>query len=257
MKTKIKELLWIAVLSFAALHANAQISGDLFITATAEIQAGGYGAVTFPPKKFKLNTKQILAFLAQDEFASGNYSSTNFPPGARLVLGGDTQFDDNSLDFVVLDRDGNELVDVSDILKLTNGANVIVWGNLYESDGTKIRSHSSKYMEQFTYDSTDPSGLDLHFSITGSATCKVTQPKPDLSGAFTITSSLKMAGYGDGSFQGQPLAVTGDLSVTGQQKIQPPPPPPTGGGDGGDGGIGITINAGIIITKTVTQAHQS
>ncbi len=99
---------------------------------TAASTNDGTVTTTPNPVKVRINTKDLLALLAQDEHASGNYDNTNFPAGSHLVILGDIPSGDH-IDFQVQDRNGGELVDVSDIIKLEYGTNVVYSGKTNNS----------------------------------------------------------------------------------------------------------------------------
>src|SRR5271170_2394572 len=127
MKLKTKIIASAAVLSFMAFAAGslqAQVTNVITITATALVQGNssdnGTVTTTPTPTKHILDTAEILVDLAVDENAEGNYGSTTFPTGAKLVAvpsGG------NSPDFQVFDKNSHLLVDVSDILTGSNTGN--------------------------------------------------------------------------------------------------------------------------------------
>ncbi len=93
MKLKIKIVAGATVLVFLTFAASlrAQLTNVLSITATVSMQGNpsDNGTVnTTASVKRTINIKQILAWLAQDEFAEGNFTSNSFPPGAQLVYVG-------------------------------------------------------------------------------------------------------------------------------------------------------------------------
>ena len=200
---------------------QTQVTNLVTITATAEAQGGtnDNGTVTTikKPTKLTLDTKQILAFLAEDEYAEGEYASTNFPTGAKLVvIGGD---------FQVLDKTNNFLVDVSDILSIEKGTNDIVSGKINDSTGLYENSATKVYILRISYDDSGISGgAGLQFYLAGLMRCTVTNTAPNESGFYTETDSDRMdASAGQGHYQDRSFVITGSLTLAGIPHRSPPP----------------------------------
>lgn len=106
-----------AVVFFALAAARVEAQGTKIITiaATAELQGAtndtGADRVIAAPVKKTINTADILKYLAEDEYACGNYALGKFPGSAKLVV---TTNDD----YQVVDASGNLLVDVTNIFRL-------------------------------------------------------------------------------------------------------------------------------------------
>ena len=242
MKIKIKAFLGVVLLSLIVVQANAQFAGIVSLSASAEMTAtstnNGTVTTTLNPVRFRINTKDLLSSLALDEFAMGNYASTNFPPGSHLVILGDIPAG-NHIDFEVQDRNGGGLVNVSDIIKLDYGTNTVCWGKTNNSTGLDAPSRTRRLIQMFSYDSPTNSGSDLHFYLQGMATCKVTDSRLNRDNDYLETQSDELVGTGDGTFQGQPIVLTGDLNIIESHGGHYFPPGSDVGGDSGT--ITITI----------------
>ncbi len=225
MKNKIAII--ITVMSAWAVTAQDKIKEmPLTITATAEIQSqifdDGTTTKIAAPQKFSVTTKTLLAMLAQDEFFDGNYPSTVFPSGAKLILMADETVFSNST-FQVVDKEGLELVDVSDELEIT-----IVVGNEsvssgVENDATGVVTgkENQSFIANFSFDNTGSStpGTLYSFYLQGVVADVTTDtlPKND---SYTEKETAKMSsGAGPGKAVGvvntSPLIITGSVSFSG------------------------------------------
>jgi hypothetical protein len=72
---------------------------------------------TYKPNKFTLTTATLLKLIAGDELTNGSWASNSFPKSSKIVL----MLDNNDYQghFVVEDKTGNVLVDVSNIFTIT------------------------------------------------------------------------------------------------------------------------------------------
>jgi hypothetical protein len=209
MKQCNKTIALAAVLAFFTVVAGslqAQVTNVLTITATASEQGVSNdvnGVTTYAaPSKLTLDTKQILAFLAADKH-------TTFPAGAKLVSA--------SREFMVLDKNNNVLVDVSDILSTTNSGyygSRIISGKVNDTTGLASTTETKQKIFTLAYDDTGADG-SLQFYLTGLITGKTTDTVPNAAGNYTETGSYTMtAAAGDGNYQGIPLVITGGLTAT-------------------------------------------
>jgi hypothetical protein len=163
-----------------------------------------------------LDTKRILEFLAKDEYAEGNYASSNFPAGAKLVV--------IDGDFQVLGTSNKFLVDVSDILSVETGANNIVSGKINDSTGLYDNFGTSLCIVRFNYDDSRISGgVGLQFYLAGLMTSIVTDTTTNASGVYTETDcdSSDFAA-GEGNYQGTPFVITGSLTLAGRGTLTLP-----------------------------------
>ena len=202
-----------------------QVTNTLKITATILLQAGtndnGKAVTTAAPAKLAFDTKQILVFLARDEFAEGNYGATEFPTNATLVAAiSGPETGDKGI-FQVLDENGALLVDVSDILSLQQGTNVVVSGKMDDNNSLGDRSVTQQYILAFNYDdSAIKDGVRLKFCLQGLTTRKVADTT-NKAGVLTETISSKMAGaMGDGNYRGDPFVINGSLTGGGKIRLQ-------------------------------------
>jgi len=114
-----------AVLAFGTekLHAQpADVNESCTFAATLVINntnstynSNTTAYVNPPPTMVKMATKDILALIAKGEHKEGNWTSTNFPTGAKLMKYGTPG---NFVDFFVAGATNNELVDCQDIISM-------------------------------------------------------------------------------------------------------------------------------------------
>jgi len=212
----------LALLTMAVGSLQAQVTQVLTITATASIQGNSSDNNTITtyasPTKFSVTTKVILGALAVDEHAESNYlAGSTFPSGAKLVT---INNNNNTNDFQVLDKNGNLLVDVSDILSFNQpGENSIFSGK--QNDSTQLASPSTVGSQLLTlsFDDTGiPGGEGVKFFYTGIGTGTTTDTTPNVNtGVYTETDNGSLtSGTGEGTSQGTQLLITGTASATGK-----------------------------------------
>jgi hypothetical protein len=100
ISTRLPGVAWAGVIVVAFLTlgtASLRANSTNFVSVSAKALTPGstntvQGIQTIAaPTASKINTTQILAWLAQDEYAENNYSAPNFPLGAQLA----EVYDDN------------------------------------------------------------------------------------------------------------------------------------------------------------------
>jgi hypothetical protein len=212
----------VAALAFLALavgSVQAQVTNVITFSLTGMVQGSstdnGTTTTTASPTKLALATKNILSLLAEDK-------STTFPTGAKLVVIGG-QGGEGDLDFQVVDKNNNFLVDVSDIISAEGTGNFgqdIFSGK--QTDITSLSSPTITDMQIFTisYDDTGAGG-SLEFYLTGLITNTTTDTTPNnITGVYKETQSHKLSsGAGDGNFDSTPLVVTGSFSASGSANL--------------------------------------
>ncbi len=119
-KMKILSLLFLFALCTLKSFAEGNYTFVLNFSITAQMQDTNVittSAMTFVPVFVNnhITTKTLLQLLAQDEFAEGHYPSNSFPNGARLLFFTNPTSFTNSY-YMATDKDGNQLVDVTDLL---------------------------------------------------------------------------------------------------------------------------------------------
>lgn len=200
------------------------------IFAITELQGGTNddGTITTikEPMECTFDTKRILAFLARDKHAAGQYASTNFPACTKLVeIGGN---------FQVLDQTNNFLVDVSDILSIEKGSNNIVNGKIFDSTGLYDKSLTELHLLRLNYDDSGISGgAGLQFYLAGLMRGTITDTVSNKTGhtfefdknwvsanTNTETYCYQMdAAVGEGNYQGRPFVIMGGLAFFGNTPI--------------------------------------
>ena len=239
----------LACLTLGAGGLHAQVTQVVTIKATASVQ-GGYststnshtGIITYTyatPTKHSVATKDLLALLALDENAEGNYPDTNFPAGAKLVMtpvtpdpdGGSVSLEPvgntpviNNVTisddfFQVVDKNNNALADVSEIISINRaGGNDITSSKSTSSTG--LGTSTDLQLISLKFDDTGVGG-SLKFFLTGIGTDKTTNTTPNkTTGAYTESSSSSLSsGTGEGSYLGNPFVCTGTVSTSGKATL--------------------------------------
>ena len=227
IKTKSKMKHTIAVLAVSAFTASAAVDrySALEITLAVTVTVNNpnttsNGAVTTYPKPntSKMTTKTLMALIAADEHAEGHYSITTFPSGAKLIfMEDDTDFKRSY--FMVTDSDGNELVDVSDLLTATTDKkDQVEQGQINDSNGL-ANGLTFTFAGEFNFDDTDAGG-STYFTLAGLETAVLTD-NPSRSGLIyseSETDTIKAAA-GMGEFKGNPAAFSGTVTASGKNNF--------------------------------------
>src|ERR1051325_8864970 len=142
------------VLGTAKIQAQADIAETCALKATIYVQNTNSQFFPGAPTVLKFTTKELLALIAKDENAAGNYDATNFPSGAKLVKFG--------TDFSVYDSANNLLLDTFIItLNPTYGPFTAAGAN----SNVPYSETDYGYADVFIYDLDVPGGaMDLTLS---------------------------------------------------------------------------------------------
>lgn len=210
----------LAVWAAATGCLQAQTTNAINIAFVASVQNDSSdvsGVTTTPvPTKHAVTTPTILGWLAVAENAEGNYGSTSFPSGSKLVV--------IDSDFQVLDANNNLLVDVSDIISGHDGylGNEITSGKQNDTTGLAFPNTTSMHILTVYYDDTGISGsTGVKFYMTGLMTSKTIDTVPNsTTGVYTEVQTHKLAsGTGEGVYQGHQFVLTGGLSAVGKASL--------------------------------------
>ena len=223
MKLRTKIIAGIAALAFLTFAAGSlqaqQVTNLLAITATIQEQGGtnNNGTVTTvaAPTKLALNTKQILVFMARDEYAAGRYAFTNFPAGAKLAA----IVSETSYICQVLDKNNNLIVDVSNILRIPiNGIVEVHSGKTENSTGWGDPTVTKLQVPTIDYDDSGIiGGVRFQCNMTGLMKSTVTYAISSSTKTLGVTTSAKIAAFaGTGSYEGTHFVITGSLSAAGK-----------------------------------------
>jgi hypothetical protein len=211
------------ILGAAEFQATAQGNIGLNVTVNARFTIQNTNQVTNArtqtvtvsrPIQRTFNTADLLRRLAVDENLAGNFDGTSFPRGSRLVAtnGG----------FVVISG-GNVLADVSNIISIGVGTNVIFSGatdtnNLARPSQTRI------VIGRLIFDDTGINTTDgLRFYLQGILTQTTTDTVPNVNtGIFTESTNASMpssAGEGNlgvGSDDERQIITSGSFFASGR-----------------------------------------
>ena len=198
--------------NFGAGGLHAQVTQVVTIKASASVKVltttstnSHTGIITYTyatPTKHSVATKDILALLALDENAEGNYPGTNFPSGAKLVMtpvtpdpdGGSVTLTpvpviNNSSPFQVVDKNNNTLVGVSDIISINSAGSNVITSSKSTSSNPGLGTSTDLELLSIKFDDTGAGG-GLKFFLTGIGTGKTTDSTPNkTTGAYTESSS--------------------------------------------------------------------
>ncbi|HWD20409.1 MAG TPA: hypothetical protein VHB20_14130 [Verrucomicrobiae bacterium] len=199
----------IAVTLTASASVQAQVSENVAISLVG-LESGatndnGTTTTIRTPARLVLTTRELLRHLAADENRAGHYDATNFPAGAVLTYNGT---------FSVHDRKGNLLVDVSDVLTLSFGQQIIRWGNGRDTGGAPF-SHASRQLVTLNYDSTG-SGGTTKFSVTGMGSFADVAGRPNSRGNAREVASFRASVVGEGvDSSGAGVVLSGGIEAAG------------------------------------------
>jgi hypothetical protein len=230
-KTKniMKKTIIIAALVCAAkLYADTfailpfSLSGSILVNSPS--YTSGNVWVAPAPTKYTFNTKSLLLNLAQAEYYNLNYDYPTFPSGSQIVyyldLTHSSDFD-NGIGysfFAVVDKYGNFLCDVSDVLSLD-------WTkNPYVENGQQniVTGLYSKYAQLFygeiSYDDT-LSGGSQAYELDGLFTFSRNDTPNNSTGIAKLKIGLSMPFTGAGYALGSSATVTGSASASGTPSV--------------------------------------
>lgn len=231
MKNSLKSLLvtGLAAVSFATIgSAQAQVKLDdinvVTVALKLQLQSAGYNSQNGTIRSFNspvvqtVNTKNLLDRLALDKQAQGLYDSSKFPNGAKLAVAGDH--------FVVVKNDNTFIVDVSDIITFTAGANDIISGSTNNTTGLASPKITELVLVRLNFDDTFiVGGSDLRFFAQGLDTIKTQDSTPGNNGFYNEnTSDSVKSAAGEGQSGGTPFVVTGSLNGSRNVKLNVQPP---------------------------------
>jgi hypothetical protein len=162
-----------------------------------------------------ITTKTLLPIIAQDENEEGNYGSTTFPEGAKLVFLADPlSFEDSG--YVVEDKNGNILVDVSDLMTLEPENGVVVNSYVQTISTGLFKTLTTQYIAIVTFDDSAAGGT-TQFAISYSLDATTTETLSS-KGVVTESASSKLgAASGTATLNGIPAVLTAPAqTITGK-----------------------------------------
>jgi len=226
MKMNVKNTLCAAFVGLTMAALSVQAQGKLtnldFITVAFTLQSQGSFSddgttrIYASPVTRILNTKNLLNQLARDKFAQGSYGANFFPNGAQLALSGGL--------FVVVDRNSQLIVDVSDILQLTYGTNAVLNGRINDTTGLASPKITESVPVQLAFDDTQiAGGGNVSFIIQGLDTIQTKDTAQLVSAGYKETSSDSVKNIsGAGQTSGTTFNVSGSIHGSRSEKIPAP-----------------------------------
>lgn len=167
------------------------------------------------PATRKLSTKDLLNQLARDKFTQGSYAANYFPSGAQLAV--------SSGSLVVVDKYSQLIVDVSDIVQLVYGTNVVLSGRQNDTSGLASPRTTALASVQLAFDDTAiAGGGNTSFVIQGLDTIKTKDTALAAGGHKEVGSDSVKSITGSGLINGLPLVITGTINGSRSEKISAP-----------------------------------
>ena len=225
MKNSSKTLFWAAAFAAFNLAAveNLPAQGklnDINVVTVAfklQLQSPGYNSQNGVTRSFAkpvlqtINTKNLLDRLALDKQAQGLYSGNTFPGGSKLALAANQ--------FVVVSKNNEFIVDVSDIVSFSAGTNDILSGTVNNNTGLASSKTTELTLVTLKFDDTfitDTNGTvissDLSFSGKGLDTINTKDSTPNSAGKYNENTSDKISNaVGEGQSGGKPFVMTGTI----------------------------------------------
>jgi hypothetical protein len=218
-----KTLSIISLLALLTLKASAVVPRIPFIASfaiTASTQNPNtvttLTTVTVPAiTETAITTKTLLPIIARDENEEGNYGSTTFPEGATLVFLADPlSFEDSG--YVVEDKNGNILVDVSDLMTLVPENGVVVNSYVQTISTGLFKTLTTQYIAIVAFDDTAAGGT-TQFAISYSLDATTTETLSS-KGVVTESASSKLgAASGTATLNGISAVLTAPAqTITGK-----------------------------------------
>jgi hypothetical protein len=214
-----------AFIIFGLIAPNVQAQGKLtnlnFFTVSFSLQSQGSISDDGTTRIFantvsrKIDTKDLLNQLARDKYAQGSYTANFFPSGSQLALSGGL--------FIVVDRNDQLIVDVSDILQFFNGTNEVLSGKINDTTGLASPKITDLTIVQLTFDDTFiPGGGQLNFSLQGLDMVKIKDTSL-ITGGYTEASSDNVKNItGAGQINGIAFIVAGSMQGSRSEKLAVP-----------------------------------
>lgn len=198
----------------ADVGLNITINSRFIIQNTNSTTNPRTGTVTVSPAvQRSFSSINLLNRLAVDENIAGNFDSTTFPRGSRIVATNGT---------IVVMSGTNVLVDVSNILSVQFGDNTIFSGGT-DTNGLARPSQTRIHLANVNFDDTSINTTDgLRFFLQGIMTEIRSDGAPNNSGVFTESQTISMpssAGEGStgvGSGDERQIIVSGSLFGNGR-----------------------------------------
>ncbi len=226
MKLIVKKMLLagVAALTLATLPVQAQgkLTNLNYITVALTLQSQGSFSddgttrIYASPVIRQLSTKDLLNQLARDKFAQHAYNANFFPSGAQLAL-------TDGL-FIVVDRNSQLIVDVSDILQLTYSTNFVLNGRINDTTGLASSKITETVVVQLAFDDTEiTGGGNVSFTAQGLDTIITKDTAVLVNGGIKETSSESVKNIsGTGQTSGTPFTVSGSIHGDRSEKIPTP-----------------------------------
>ena len=166
------------------------------------------------PTVEKFGTKDLLSLLAADKYAQTNYPANFFPNGSKLAV-------TSSGAVVVVNKNDELLVDVSDVIRFAISTNGILSGKVDNTTGLARPKSSEQAIVQMTYDDTFiTNGANFSFVIQGLDKIKTNDTQPGQAGNyFEISKDVIANAAGEGQSAGTRFVVTGNIQGNGKKKL--------------------------------------
>ena len=202
---KVLSILFLFALLTVKSFAEGTYTFTLNFSITAELQDTNTittTTMTYVPVfvKSHIVTKTLLQLLAQGEFMEGHYPSNSFPNGAKLVFFTNPTVPTNSY-YIAEDKDGNELVDITDLLTFQPQNEVSAYSYKAANSTGIYNPFVSEYIAVTTFDDTGAGGTT---KFTLDQTLETTVIQKISKNVLTESATYRAtAGMGSATFNGR------------------------------------------------------
>jgi hypothetical protein len=203
-------LVWLlAFFTLFAQKVNAVLQYVSFTVRTTTQNDGvvsGTNTTIAPPVIQTHTTGDLLSILARDKKTQGNWPSNSFPANAKLAISNNT--------FLVASGT-NVLIDISDILKFTNGGSQVFSGKTNNVTGLSNPASTRLFLGTFTFDDTSiTNGAHLSFFLRGIVS-RVETDSSIINSAYKQSIAARLAsGAGEGvDSDGRQFVCTGTVTI--------------------------------------------
>jgi hypothetical protein len=215
---------------------SVQFTNSFSFSAIARIQNTQLPAVrgiatTSSPRRWTLNTANLLQFLAIDKYALGQYPATSFPVGSKIVCISTyypSQINPTNIDlsYKVLSKSNTLIADVSDIISLSIDGKYRTYlesGKVNTISGLYAPAGTNDFISTITFDDTWISGgANIKCYLSGVTKNFIINTAP-INGAYKETQITTQAGaFGEGYFSGSEMIITGGFTQSSTNTLKLP-----------------------------------
>lgn len=194
----------LTLIGISIVTAEAQTTNAVNFSLTAYVQNtsndNGTIVTTAAPVRRRAATKDLMTYLEQD--------LGPFPQGSQLAL---VAIGSSGGLFEIVDSHGNFVEDLTGIMDLSVGTNVVFSGKNFSGITTAAPTQKGLTIVRVSFDDTritGGAGIQFYFQglLSGTITDRTVQ------GNIVETQTGTMTGAGEGTYQNIPMMVSGSMS---------------------------------------------